>query len=80
MGKVMTPEEVIEVTMNILNGISVPVQLHEQIAVPIAGCVGNLQLVLDAGAKAKAEKEQAEAGKIVEMSEVAEDGQEAGAE
>ena len=76
----MTPEQVIEITINNLKGINVPVELHEQIATPIIKSMGNLQLILDAWAKAKAEKEQQEAEEAPEVSEVAEDGQEADAE
>lgn len=83
MNETMSPEQVIEVTISNLNRISVPVELHEQIAVPISMCIGNLRLILEAVAKAKEEKEKPDEENVIDfgdMSEVAEDGQEADAE
>ena len=48
-----TIEDVIGYTINILNGINVPVSLHEQIAGPIKTAVGNLNAILESIGQAK---------------------------
>lgn len=40
--KLYSPEEIIDFTINILNGIDVPVALHDQIATPILQALSNL--------------------------------------
>ena len=44
----MTIKEVLEITINNLNGISVPRWLNQQIGIPIDNAIANLQLCLDA--------------------------------
>ena len=44
----LTIKEVLEITVNQLGTISVPVALHEQIGVPVARAMGNLQECLKA--------------------------------
>ena len=48
-----TIEDVIGYTINILNGINVPVSLHEQIADPIKTAIGNLNAILESIGQAK---------------------------
>ena len=54
-----TVEEVIEITINVMQQINVPVGMNQQIAVPISGCISNLRLALEAIRKKK-EAEQKE--------------------
>lgn len=42
----MNKEEIIQATINVLNGISVPVVFGDSITRPICGAVNNLQIVL----------------------------------
>lgn len=44
----MTVEQVLIETLDVLKNINVPVWLTEQIAMPINGACGNIQLCLDA--------------------------------
>lgn len=44
----MTVKEVLEITVNNLNGISVPRWLNQQIGVPIDNAIANLQLCIEA--------------------------------
>lgn len=46
MENMMNKEQVIEATINVLNEISVPVRLKEQISDPISGAIMNLVIVL----------------------------------
>jgi hypothetical protein len=43
-----TVNEVIQITIDLLNGISVPRKLNEQIGIPIDNAVNNLLVVLQA--------------------------------
>lgn len=56
----MTIKEVLEITINNLNGISVPRWLNEQIGIPIDNAVGNLKLCLEAMSKPAEEPEKEE--------------------
>ena len=42
-----TPEEVINITINLLGQINVPAMLTQQIAVPISQSINNLQIALE---------------------------------
>jgi hypothetical protein len=53
-----TIQEVIELTINNLAEISVPVSLSEGIAIPIMGAISNLQLVLKAMNDENTKKEE----------------------
>lgn len=44
----MTVEQVIKATQDLLKNISIPVELIEQIGMPLCGAVNNLQLCLNA--------------------------------
>lgn len=48
-------EQVIEFTLNILNGIMVPAKMAETIGLPIAQAIGNLEAVKQVMANAKPE-------------------------
>lgn len=48
-------EQVIEFTLNILNGIMVPPKMAETIGIPIAQAIGNLEAVKQVMANAKPE-------------------------
>lgn len=43
----MNKEEIIQATINVLNGISVPIVFGDSITRPICGAVNNLQIVLE---------------------------------
>lgn len=61
MSDVLNKEQVIAITIDVLENIDVPVKLKEQISDHISGAVKNLRLVLEMIAKEK-EAEQAETG------------------
>ena len=54
----MTIDQVLEVTVEILNGIMIPVGLMEKVGVPISHAVGNLQLCVEEIRKESAPKEE----------------------
>lgn len=78
MSNVMNKEQVIAITIDVLENIDVPVKLKEQISDHISGAVRNLRLVLEMIAKEK-EAEQAETGEAT-VPEVIADEPEADAE
>ena len=53
-----TAEEVVDITINILSEISIPVQLSETVGLPVQRSIGNLKVL-----KAKYEQERLEAEK-----------------
>ena len=58
--KQMSVEEVLQLTINNLKGIQVPVELSESIGVPILRNINNIQLCLNAFHEQKEQKEQEE--------------------
>ena len=64
--KQLTKNEVIQVTIQLLNNIMVPAGLCEQIGMPIQGAVKNLRIVSEMIRK---ETEEKEAGKEEEEKE-----------
>lgn len=57
----MTIDQVLDVTVEILNGIIIPIGMMESVGVPISHAVGNLKLCVDAIRKESAPKEEEEA-------------------
>lgn len=51
-------EQVIEFTLNILNGIMVPAKMAETVGLPIAQAIGNLEAVKQVMANAKPERQK----------------------
>lgn len=51
-----TPEEVINITINLLGQINVPAMLAQQIAVPISQSINNLQIALEIMKNSAADK------------------------
>jgi hypothetical protein len=49
----MTIRQVLEITIDILGAISVPMSMKEQIADPIGGAMSNLQMCLNAMTEAE---------------------------
>ena len=47
--------EVLEISVDVLRGIQIPVELAEQVGKPVLGVIGNLRLCMDAIAKGAAE-------------------------
>ena len=60
MNSQMTVQEVLNVTMNNLGAIAVPVALSEQIGMPIVNAINNLRLCVEALEKAKEQAMAAE--------------------
>ena len=58
--KIYTHEEVLEFTINILSGISIPVQLSESIGVPIVRSINNLKALKNNYEQARLEAEKGE--------------------
>lgn len=50
-------EQVLEITVNLLSGISIPASLVESVGVPISRGIGNLKACLTAIEREKQEKE-----------------------
>ena len=57
----MTVKEVLEITINILNQVNVPVGLIQQIGEPIANAIGNLTACVEGMEKAEGAKDGNEA-------------------
>lgn len=60
MNETMTVQQVLEISINNLNAIQVPISMSQQISEPILGVINNLKLCIDALNK-PAEKEPEEA-------------------
>lgn len=58
--KQMSVEEVLQLTINNLKGIQVPVELSESIGIPILRNINNIQLCLNAFHEQKEQNEQEE--------------------
>lgn len=58
--KTYTHEEVLEFTINILSGISIPVQLSESVGVPIIRSINNLKALKSNYEQARLEAEKGE--------------------
>ena len=76
----MTIREVLEQTINLLNGIKVDVKDTESIAMPIMGAVRNIRICTDVMDQAQKEAEQKEAEQeapenVIEMREEKTDGE-----
>ena len=56
----ITIEQVLEMTVNVLSGISVPANMAKQIGVPIQNSIENLNACLEALDKAKEQEPEAE--------------------
>ena len=59
MSEAMTVQQVLEISINNLNAIPVPISMSQQISEPILGIINNLRLCIDALNK-PAEKEPEE--------------------
>lgn len=73
--KTYSVEEVLEITINNLKGISVPVDYTETIAIPIRNCIGNLEICIQASRMMQEAQEKAK-----KETEAEEDGPDAEAE
>lgn len=58
--KQMSVEEVLQLTINNLKGIQVPVELSESIGIPILRNINNIQLCINAFHEQREQKEQEE--------------------
>lgn len=56
----MTVEQVIDITIGILEGISLPVGMIEQVGIPVSRAVSNLKQCAEAMNRARETHEQAE--------------------
>ena len=66
---IMTVEDVLRISNNILGEISIPAKYAEQIAKPISQVMSNLKLCIEAEEKQRAEAARAEAEKAKEEAE-----------
>lgn len=53
-----TAEEVLEITMRLLQEIRIPIALVEDIGIPVRRAIENLRIVLQAGNAAKTDNEK----------------------
>jgi len=53
--QVYSMEEVLQFTLNILGGIQIPAALSEQVGIPIAKAIGNLNAMIEATRNTKPE-------------------------
>ncbi len=44
----MDVKQVLAITMNVLRGIQIPVELAQQVGMPVLGAMGNIRLCLEA--------------------------------
>ena len=58
--KQMSVEEVLQLTINNLKGIQVPVELSESVGIPILRNINNIQLCLNAFHEQREQEEQEE--------------------
>lgn len=59
----MTIDQVLKITVEMLEGLKVPVKLMNDIGIPVAGAIGNIRMCIEAyeASRAEAEKKRAEA-------------------
>lgn len=56
----LTAEEVLEITIRMMEGIRVPVEYAEEIAIPLKKCANNLKVLLAAVKTQEQQEEQRE--------------------